>query len=168
MMNSQSSRKQTMNRGSQALEIPKGKRNLKQITLRHHKKFNTACINQFHARFPLSAISGFGFRRFGSVLYAILRFILYSAIPRFILYSAIPFPRFIPTRSSKPYSAPSSVNPSSLDDSFPGVCWTLKNLCDPHRHTSWDVTDNFHVNHHFAGVSIGLLTVDLTHHCHLL
>ena len=82
-MNSQSSRKQTMNRGSQALEIPKGKRNLKQITLRHHKKFNTACINQFHARFPLSAISGFGFRRFGSVLYAILRFILYSAIPSF-------------------------------------------------------------------------------------
>ena len=94
MMNSQSSRKQTMNRGSQALEIPKGKRNLKQITLRHHKKFNTACINQFHARFPLSAISGFGFRRFGSVLYAILRFILYSAIPRFILYSAIPPFRF--------------------------------------------------------------------------
>ena len=26
--------------------------------------------NQFHARFPLSAISGFSFRRFGSVLYS--------------------------------------------------------------------------------------------------
>ena len=25
--------------------------------------------NQFHARFPLSAISGFGFRRCGSVIY---------------------------------------------------------------------------------------------------
>ena len=40
MMNSQSSRKQTMNRGSQALEIPKGKRNLKQMTLRHHMKLH--------------------------------------------------------------------------------------------------------------------------------
>ena len=69
MMNSQSRRKQTMNRGSQALEIPKGRRNLKQITLRHHMKFNTS-INQFHAQFPLSAISGFGFRRhIGAVLY---------------------------------------------------------------------------------------------------
>ena len=68
MINSQSSRKQTINRGSEALKIPKGKRNLKQITLRHHMKFNT-CINQFYARFPLSANSGFGFRRFGSVFY---------------------------------------------------------------------------------------------------
>ena len=67
LMNSQSSRKQTINRGSGALEIPKGKRNLKQITLRHHMTELTC--NQFHARFPLSAISGFGFRRFGYVLY---------------------------------------------------------------------------------------------------
>ena len=68
MLNSQSSRKQTMNRRSQALEIPKGKRNLKQITLRHHMKLHVT-TNKFHARFLLSAISGFGFRRFGSVLY---------------------------------------------------------------------------------------------------
>ena len=69
MINSQSSRKQTMNRGSQALEIPKGKRNLKQITLRHHMKLHVTSFTQVSR-----TISAFGdfqirFRHFGSVLY---------------------------------------------------------------------------------------------------
>ena len=61
LMNSQSSRKQTMNRGSQALEIPKGKRKLKQITLRHHMKLHvTSFTHDFRFRgFPdsVSAVS---------------------------------------------------------------------------------------------------------------
>ena len=45
-----------MNRGSQALEIPKEKRDLKQKTFESSHEIT---CNQFHARFPLSAISGF-------------------------------------------------------------------------------------------------------------